>query len=198
MLCLLGDLVKAKWAGRQHHQHQHQHQHQHRHAAASMEPVWSPETPSRAARASAAFRQESCLQRGVWPPSAALPASAMGANLCRTHAMLVVGLRAMRQRVFCRLRLRLHYEQRLTVRQPSNQRAAGPGQGEHLPVSACQPVVPSLARAVPHTPETRTAVGAHDVCTVSVDFLLLNMFLINCSGCWLVAANSCCLLVSGC
>jgi hypothetical protein len=83
------------------------------------------------------------------------------------------------------LRLRLRCEQRLTVRRP-----AGPGQGEHLLVSACQPVVPSLARAVPHTPETRTAVRM-TCCIVSVDFLLLNMFLINCSGCWLVAADSC-------
>ena len=47
-MCLPGDLVKAKWVGRQHHQHTQQH-------------PWipyGPETPSRAARASAAFRQD--------------------------------------------------------------------------------------------------------------------------------------------
>jgi len=81
-LCLPGDLVKAKWVGRQHHQHQHQHRHA---AAASIHGSrMVPETPSRAARANAAFRQDretwakGCLQRGAWPPSAALPASAHG------------------------------------------------------------------------------------------------------------------------
>ena len=157
-LCLLGDLVKAKWVGRQHHQHRHQR----RHAAASMDPVWSPETPSRAARASAAFRQDSCLQRVTWPPSAALPASAHRPKSLQNSRYArrwpsgdaAAGLLSIAIAVALRA---------ATDGERSNQRAAGPGQGEHLPVSACQPIVPSLARAVPHTPKTRTVVGAHDV-----------------------------------
>jgi hypothetical protein len=161
-LCLLGDLVKAKWVGRQHHQHRHQHRQQHRHAAASMDPVWSPETPSRAARASAAFRQDSCLQRGAWPPSAALPASAHGPKSLQNSRYArrwpsgdaAAGLLSIAIAVALRA---------ATDGEGPNQRAAGPGQGEHHLVSAWQPIVPLLARAVPHTPETRTAVGAHDV-----------------------------------
>jgi hypothetical protein len=191
-LCLLGDLVKAKWGGRHHHQHRHHH----RHAAASMDPVWSPETPSRAARASAAFRQDSCLQRVTWPPSAALPASAHGPKSLQNHAMLVVGLRAMRQRVFCRLRLRLRYEQRLTVRVRTS---VQPGPAREI--FLCQPV--SLLYHRLHVlchillRHERLLVRM-TCCTVSVDFFLLNMFLINYSGCWLVAADSCCLPVSSC
>lgn len=144
-LCLLGDLVKAKWVGRQHHQHRHQH----RHAAASMDPVWSPETPSRAARASAAFRRDSCLQRGGdarrWPSGDA------AAGLL--SIAIAVALRAATD-------------------------------GEATLEPACSRARPGRAFLRHERLLVRMT-----CCTVSVDFLLLNMFLINCSGCWLVAAG---------
>lgn len=165
-LCLLGDLVKAKWVGRQHHQHRHQH----RHAAASMDPVWSPETPSRAARASAAFRRDSCLQRGAWPSSAALPASAHESKSLQNS--------------------------RDARRWPSGDAAAGllsiaiavalraATDGEATLEPACSRARPGRAFLRHERLLVRMT-----CCTVSVDFLLLNMFLINCSGCWLVAAG---------
>ena len=192
-MCLLGDLVKAKWVGRQHHQHRHQH----RHAAASMNPVWSPETPSRAARASAAFRQDSCLQRGTWPSSAALPASAHGPKSLQNSRYArrwpsgdaAAGLLSIAIAVALRA---------ATDGEGPNQRAAGPGRES---IFLCQPV--SLLYRRLHVlchillRHERLLVRM-TCCTVSVDFLLLNMFLINCSGCCLVAADSCCLLVSSC
>lgn len=185
-LCLLGDLVKAKWVGRQHHQHRHQH----RHAAASMDPVWSPETPSRAARASAAFRRDSCLQRGAWPSSAALPASAHESKSLQNSrdarrwpsGDAAAGLLS----IAIAVALRAATDGEATL-EPACSRAR-PGRASSL----CQPV--SLLYRRLHVlchillRHERLLVRM-TCCTVSVDFLLLNMFLINCSGCWLVAAG---------